>query len=223
MIYSDDDYISLAGIQHFTFCRRQWALIYVECVWDVNNFTVSGTLLHERAHDPLIVEKRGDLIVSRNMHVQSRVMGITGRCDVVEFYRDASGVTIYGREGRWLPCPVEYKRGHTKKNDADRLQLCAETMCLEEMLGCQPINEAYLYYDEIKRREKVVLDASLRENVYNTYKEMHEYISRGFTPRVKRQKSCSSCSLANICLPELPFADNSVSTYIEEVIMKNII
>jgi len=216
MLFDDEDFLNISGIQHFTFCRRRWALIFVECAWSDNELTTSGTLMHTRAHNPLITEKRGDLLVSRDMPVFSRHLGITGNCDVVEFRQDKAGVSIFGREGNWLPCPVEYKHGKPQINDSDRLQLCAQAICLEEMLACQPIETAFIYYGETKRRETVTLDAELRERVCKTFAEMRRYFERGHTPRVKSKKACVSCSLKNICLPKLP--TNSVKEYIDEKI-----
>ncbi len=149
----NDGDLLISGLQHFSFCRRQWALIHIEMQWDDNYLTVDGSLRHEKADDPEFTEKRGGLIVSRAMPVRSDRYGIVGKCDVVEFRADPSGVPIVGREGLWLPTPVEYKRGRSKVIDADRLQLCAEAICLEEMLCCPPIPTAYLYYMETKRRE----------------------------------------------------------------------
>ena len=223
MVYDEDDYLSLAGIQHYTFCTRRWALIFIECIWDDNSLTVSGTLMHENVHDPFFTEKRGDTIISRNMPIFSRNMGITGRSDVVEFHRDAKGISIYGREGCWAFYPVEYKHGHAQKNDSDRLQLCAEAMCLEEMFASRQINEAYLYYGETKRRETVILDDALRNRVVSSYKEMHDLYKRGYTPRVKPKKACVSCSLYDICIPKLPAIDKSVKTYISSKIDEDVL
>ena len=209
-----DDFLTISGFQHFTFCRRRWALIFVECIWADNELTTSGTLMHNRAHDSLITEKRGDLLTARSMPVVSHRLRINGNCDVVEFHQNDSGVNIFSREGKWLPCPVEYKRGKPQKNDSDRLQLCAQAMCLEEMLCCPPIAEAYIYYGETKRREIVTLDDELRELVCKTLEEMRSYYSRGYTPRVKPKKECVSCSLKNACLPKLP--TNSVAAYINK-------
>jgi len=114
-MYEDEDFLTISGIQHFTFCRRRWALIFIECVWEDNEFTVEGTLMHERVHDPLITEKRGNLLTVRDMPVFSRILGIVGKCDVVEFRQDDAGVNIFGREGKWLTCPVEYKHGRAQK------------------------------------------------------------------------------------------------------------
>lgn len=203
----DEDFLLLSGIQSFSFCRRQWALQHIEQQWTDNVFTIEGKLMHEKAHDPYFTEKRRDLIVSREMPVFSRVMGITGKCDVVEFRRSADGVTLHGRAGLWLPTPVEYKRGSPKVNDADRLQLCAQAMCLEEMLLCGEIAEAYLYYGKTRRREPVTLGAELRERVASLFSEMRGLYARRHTPRVRKTKSCGACSIKDMCLAGLAAVD----------------
>ena len=215
MLYGEEDFLMISGIQHFNFCRRQWALIHIECIWSDNEYTASGTLMHKRAHDQSLTEKRGDLLIVRDMPVFSRELGASGRCDVVEFRRDSKGVSIFGRDGKWLPCPVEYKRGSSRKNDdSDRIQLCAQAICIEEMLACAPIETAYLYYGETRRREPVALDTALREKVCGALKEMYDCYTRGYTPRVKPRKVCASCSLKDACLPKLP-STNSVRLYID--------
>ncbi len=212
---SDSDLL-ISGLQHFSFCRRQWALIHIESQWSENYLTVDGKLKHDNADDPYFTEKRGDLLISRAVPVRSDRYGIVGKCDVVEFRRDDSGVRISGRDGLWLPTPVEYKRGHTKEIDADRLQLCAEAMCLEEMLCCPVIGTAYLYYMETKRREAVKLDAALRDEVASMLSEMRALYDRGYTPRVKPSAKCRACSLADICLPKLEKC-GSVKEYTESI------
>jgi len=216
----NDDYLLISGIQHFAFCRRQWALIHIESQWSENMFTVSGDLMHTRAHNQTLTEKRGAVIVTRDMPIFSHTMRVSGKCDVVEFRRDDGGVSIFGREGLWLPCPVEYKRGKPKTHDADRLQLCAQAICLEEMLLCPEIQDAYLYYGETKRRESVQLDANLRESVRTMFSEMHDYYVRRYTPRVKKLKACTSCSLKDVCLPKLP-QEGKVSAYIKKAIAED--
>jgi CRISPR-associated exonuclease Cas4 len=215
--YERDDYLLLSGIQHFSFCRRQWALIHIESQWKDNALTVSGALVHARAHDPSTSEKRGDLIAMRDMPVVSHAMGVRGKCDVVEFRRDENGISLFGREGLWLPCPVEYKRGKPKIIDADRLQLCAQAICLEEMLLCPEIPEAYLFYGEIKRRDAVPLDAALRRDVRAMFGEMRGYMDRGYTPRVKPSKGCARCSVADLCLPKMP-REGRVAAYIRDML-----
>lgn len=211
----EENYLQLSGIQHFAFCRRQWSLIHIEQQWADNLRTIEGNLLHERAHDPFITEKRKDVIITRDISVFSRTMGISGKCDVVEFHRDdANGISLFGRKGMWLPFPVEYKRGKSKIADVDRLQLCAQAMCLEEMLLCGKIETAFIYYGEIRRREVVELTVKLRANVQSLFAEMHRYYSRRHTPRVKQTKSCNACSLRDICLPKLPQTEQSVDRYL---------
>jgi len=213
--YNEEDFLLISGIQHFSFCRRQWALIYIESCWDENYYTTDGGLMHKRAHDKLLSEKRKDIITTGDMPVFSRKLGVNGKCDIVEFTKDNNGIELRGRSGRWLPCPVEYKRGSPKIIDADRLQLCAQAICLEEMLLCPKIENAYIFYGEPRRRENVPLCDELRTNVAEMFGEMHSYYERRYTPRVKQKKSCSLCSLKDKCLPELP-SPGSVKNYIEE-------
>ena len=202
MEYNEDDYLQLSGLQHFAFCRRQWALIHVERQWRENLRTVEGEILHERAHDETLRERSRDKITMRGLRISSAALGLSGACDVVEFIRSRDGTRLTGEEGLWQPYPVEYKRGSSKLSDADRLQLCAQALCLEEMLGC-PVPEGALYYGQTRRRECVSLDAALRERLVQMTSEMHEYYKRGYTPKVKPGKHCSACSLKEICLPVL--------------------
>lgn len=200
--YQEEDYLMISGIQHFSFCRRQWALIHVEWQWQENLRTTEGKIVHERCHDEKFTEKRRDFLVCRGMRVFSSRMGVTGQCDVVEFLQGESGAVLLGRDGLWQPCPVEYKRGKPKQDESDILQLCAQAMCLEEMLCCD-IPDAYLFYDEIHRREKVVLTSQLRQKVEDVFTEMHGYYERGYTPKAKQGKKCNSCSMKELCLPKL--------------------
>lgn len=127
MIYPEDSFLQLSGLQHFVFCRRQWALIHVEQQWAENYRTVDGDIMHRNAHDSG-VESRGDLLIVRGMRVFSNTLGISGTCDVVEFHRNSNGILLHGRDGRWQPFPVEYKRGKPKEHQADELQLCAQAI-----------------------------------------------------------------------------------------------
>lgn len=146
MDYKEEDhFLLLSGIQHFLFCKRQWALIHIEQQWEENVLTVEGNHLHEKADQPFLREKRGNKLIVRAMPIKSRSLKITGVCDVVEFVSDNNGVEINGMEGKYTPYPVEYKRGKPKKNDSDILQLTAQAMCLEEMLLCE-IDKGYMFY-----------------------------------------------------------------------------
>lgn len=202
MAFKEEDYLQLSGLQHFSFCRRQWALIHIEQQWAENLRTADGRILHEKAHDGSQREKRGDLLITRNMSIHSPTLGVSGSCDVVEFQRGDRGIPLSGQEGLWQPYPVEYKRGAPKATDADRLQLCAQAMCLEEMLCCD-IPKGALFYGETRRRETVDLAPELREKVRTLIGGMHELYQRQHTPRVKPQKGCSACSLKELCLPKL--------------------
>jgi CRISPR-associated exonuclease Cas4 len=201
-MFDEEDYLPLSGLQHFAFCRRQWALIHVEQAWAENLRTVEGALLHERVHDLAQSETRGEVRTVRGMAVSSRALGLSGQCDAVEFYRAQEGIPLRGREGRWQPYPVEYKRGKPKTGDCDALQLCAQAMCLEEMLACA-VPEGALFYWEIRRRQSVVFDETLRQQVRETSREMHEAYRRRYTPKVKTGAFCKQCSLRELCLPKL--------------------
>lgn len=213
MEWSEEDYLMLSGIQHFAYCRRQWALIHVENQWAENFKTTDGEIMHKRVHNDSLFESRGDILITRGLRVHSSSLGISGQCDVVEFRRSNNGTRLNGREGRWQPYPVEYKHGkngcHT---EADELQLCAQAMCLEEML-CVPIREGALYYGEIKRRENIIFDGQMKDKVQMMIMEMHDLMKRGYTPTVKHHKGCRSCSLIDVCIPSLEHKE-SVASYL---------
>jgi CRISPR-associated exonuclease Cas4 len=213
--YHPDDLLPLSGIQHFLFCRRQWALIHVERQWQENVLTVEGKLLHKRADDPFFTETRHGVITARSVPIASYRLGLVGICDVVEFIASPDGVELPGRDGTYLPAPVEYKRGHEKADPCDEAQLCAQAICLEEMLAVT-ISKGYLYYGETRHRVDVVLTAELRKLVREMADEMHAYFQRGYTPCVKPSKACRSCSLADICLPVLQEKVAPASQYINQ-------
>ena len=214
-MYTPEDCLMISGLQHFRFCRRQWALIHIEQQWAENLRTVEGQFLHERAHNEQLRESRGDLLTVGALRVQSLTLGLTGQCDMVEFRRDdARGVTLAGKEGAWLPYPVEYKRGVPKQDGCDALQLCAQAMCLEEMILCD-IPSGALFYGEPRRREQIEFTPELREEVRTDAAQMHDLYRRGYTPQVKPTKSCNACSLKELCLPRLQ-KSGSVQAYLRE-------
>ena len=206
--------MTLSGVQHYAFCPRQWALIFIEQQWADNERTVDGSVMHRRAHDETIVERRGDLLVMRGLRVQSHALQAVGVCDVVEFHSCEGGITLPGQEGTWQPYPVEYKRGEPKANDADALQLCGEAMCLEEMLVCD-IPEGSLYYGETRRRQRVRFDEALRQRVREMLGAMQEAMARGYTPKPRMGKQCNACSMKELCLPRLQKAP-SVEEYLRQ-------
>lgn len=214
--YEEDEFLMLSGLQHFIFCRRQWALIHIEQEWEENVLTVEGNYVHESVDNPYTREKRGDTLYVRALPVHSRRLGISGICDMVEFKRSKEGIPLAGESGFFQPKPIEYKRGKPKKHDADLIQLTAQVMCLEEMLGTA-IDEAAIFYNEVKRRENVVLTDTLRQQVIDSSEEMHNYYRRRHTPRVKTGKHCLRCSLRHKCLPEL-LEREKVTSYIDRML-----
>lgn len=217
-MYNEEEFLQLSGIQHFAFCRRQWALAYIEMQWQENVRTVEGKILHENAHDSGLKEKRGDLLIVRAIPIHSREMGVSGECDVVEFHKSKQGIVLAGREGNYIVTPVEYKRGKPKTDDSDVLQVTAQALCLEEMLFCT-ISYGYIYYGETRHRMKVEFTNEIRDKVKSIFVEMHKYYDKQYTPKVKVSKKCNACSLKDICLPVLN-KKKSVSGYIENRILE---
>ena len=201
MEYAEDDYLMISGIQHFRFCKRQWALIHIEQQWAENEHTVIGELMHKKAHDPYLTEKRRDTIIARALPVASREMGVTGECDVVEFHRREDGIRLHGHRGNFSVYPIEYKKGKPKITEEDKLQLAAQAMCLEEMFSTQ-IPEGALFYGETKRRKIVEITEELRSEVREMFQEMHQYYERRYTPKVKMGKHCT-CLLYTSTLPTI--------------------
>ena len=216
MAYAEEDFLMISGIQHFKFCRRQWALIHIEQQWAENEHTVVGELMHKKFHDPYLTEKRKDLIIARALPVASKELGISGECDVVEFHKCEDGIKLYGHRGLYSVYPVEYKKGKPKLTLEDKLQLTAQALCLEEMFSTQ-VPEGALFYGETRRREKIEITEELRREVMIMFQEMHHYYDRKYTPKVKYSKSCNACSLKEICLPKLGKI-SSVKVYISQIL-----
>lgn len=201
-MYREEDYLMISGIQHFLFCRRQWALIHVEQQWADNADTIIGELMHERVHDPLLREKRNDIRIVRALPVSSKRLGVSGECDAVEFHRAEEGVRLIGHRGYFQLYPIEYKKGKPKAGLEDVMQLVVQTMCLEEMFSTQ-IEAGALYYGKTRHRECVSMTAQLRTEAEQIIQEMHRYFDKGYTPVVEMSKKCRACSLKHACMPEL--------------------
>jgi CRISPR-associated exonuclease Cas4 len=217
--YTDDNLLALSGIQHFAFCQRQWALIHIEKQWSENLRTVEGKQLHERVDNPDFFEARGGILTARSLQLSSYTLGFYGVADIVEFHAaKEKGVTLKGREGKWHPIPVEYKRGSPKKDIIDEVQLCTQAICIEEML-CTGVDFGYIFYGETKHRTKVAFDENLRNQVIKFSEQMHSLFDRQYTPKAdKKGKNCSSCSLVNVCIPKLGAKELSVNNYIKKYI-----
>lgn len=220
-MFTDDELLLLSGIQHMAFCERQWALIHIEQVWAENARTVEGKHLHERADDSFFDETRKNLRIVRSMPVISQRLGLRGVADVVEFYQSDTFIAdktcaLKDRPGWWQPVPVEYKRGKPKSDERDAVQVCAQAMALEEMLGVS-IPEGAVFYAQIRRRETVLIDEALRTYTKKLAMRMHELVSKGITPRALKGKHCSQCSLVEQCQPQWMLKHRSVAHYIDKM------
>jgi len=189
----DENLLPISALQHLLFCERQCALIHIEGLWAENRLTVEGRHLHDKAHEGPSETRRG-VRIARRLWLRSDRLGLVGKADVVEF-RPADPP----RSGT-VPFPVEYKRGRPKRHDADRVQLCAQALCLEEMLDTTVLAGA-LFYGRTRRRLDVAFDAPLRRLTQNTAWRLHTLIGSGCTPPAVREKKCDGCSLLNLCLP----------------------
>jgi len=191
--YSEDDLIMLSALQHIVFCKRQCALIHIEQAWTENVFTAEGRIMHEKA-DSNKFESRGNVRIDYSVPLRSIRLGLIGKADVVEFHKTD--------DGTWQPFPVEYKRGKPKIDDSDKVQLCAQAICLEEMLNVE-ISEGALFYGQTQRREDVVFDNALRMETEETARRVHELIASGVTPKAEYSAKCKKCSLLELCLPKV--------------------
>lgn len=214
-VYCEDELLALSGIQHFFFCKRQWALIHIERQWEENQRTVEGQFIHERADDPFISETRGEVITSRSYPLVSYRLGLYGMADVIEYVRSREGIALPGREGLWRVYPIEYKRGKPKIDARDEVQLSAQAICLEEMLHIR-IERADFFYHEIRRRISLTLTKELRDLVTSLSQEMHEFFHNGITPPATTSQNCKQCSLVEICVPKLTLKSPSVENYIRK-------
>lgn len=245
--YTEDDLLPISALQHLAFCQRQWGLIYLEGAWDDNILTAEGSQLHDRAHDA-DTEARGDLRVARGLRLRSLRLGLVGMADVVEFHRLSvteereevarqrpTAVPLKGADGLWRPFIVEYKRGRPKVDRCDEVQVCAQALCLEEMLspeifeseqsrgpveGLSPegpgmfIPVAAFFYGQPRRRYDVTLDASLRAETETLVARLHHLNEVAQTPPAEYGRKCRSCSLIDVCLPRTAAKRRSVARYL---------
>ncbi len=214
MLYNEEDLIQLSGIQHFAFCPRQFALAYIELQWNENIFTSEGKILHEKVDDPHSKYSCESIIVWRSVNLISYRLGLTGRADVIEFKRSDTGICLPDKEGKWLPYPVEYKRGKPKPDERDEVQLCAQAICIEEMFRTK-LEEGCLFYGEIRRRTIVRFTKKLRKQVTDYAEEMHHLFQNAITPLPVYKPHCKSCSLFDICLPQSINCKISVNSYLK--------
>lgn len=206
-MYSEDDLLMLSALQHLLFCPRQCALIHIEQLWQENRLTAEGCILHERVHTAA-KESRRKVRIEFDMPIRSLELGLIGRADVVEFHLLKNGV--------WQPYPVEYKRGRPKKDDSDRVQLCAQAVCLEEMLSVD-VPTGALYYGKKKRRTEVEFDQQLRQTTREAAHELHVLLDSGQTPPPRYSRRCENCSFVGLCLPKTMGKKNRVAGYMKRM------
>ena len=207
--YSEDELLPISALSHLKYCERRCALIHIEQVWSENRLTAEGQLLHEKVHERED-ESRGDLRIARGLRLRSLALGLYGVADVVEFHKQP--------DGSWQAFPVEYKRGKPKPNICDEVQLCAQAMCLGEMLNTQ-VSCGAVFYGLPRRRMDVEITPSLREQTESAAKRLHELIRSGVTPTAEYEKKCRSCSLFDLCMPKrIGGGKRNVDAYLKEMI-----
>lgn len=214
-MFSEDDLLPLSALQHLLFCERQAALIHLEQLWADNPFTVEGSHLHQATDEPGS-SQRGCVRTARGLALRSLRLGLSGKADTVELYpvEGTGGVEVPGVAGRWLLLPIEYKRGRPKEHRADEVQVCAQALCLEEMLGAE-IPRGALFYGKTRRRKTVELDTELRRLTEEAAERLHRLIAGGVTPKAVREPKCESCSLLPFCRPEV--ARRSARRYLDAI------
>jgi len=200
-----ENFLAISALQHYAYCPRQFALIHVEQAWAENRFTAEGRILHERV-DSNEAEQRKDIRYERSVLVKSEQYRIQGKMDLLE---------IHGRENKRY-FPVEYKRGKPKTDDWDRLQLCAQALCIEEMRDTR-VEEGAIWYWEARKRESVIIDDALRRETIDAISQASDIRERAITPPPTSQKKrCQGCSLYHLCEPNL-FSKDWSANYIESI------
>ena len=211
----DDGYLLISGLQHLVFCEKQWALIYLENLWDENLLTVEGRHLHKNVHK-IGRESRGEVKLATDLALCSRRLGIRGAADMVEFHHDEErGVRVaaFGGRRRWVPYPVEYKRGRKRPDLADEMQLCAQAVCLEEMLGAA-VPRGALFYGEPRRRTEIEFTPELRAKLEAACARAREIMDGVSAPRYNAGRHCKKCSLNEFCMPEETGARDRSARYV---------
>ncbi len=222
-MFDEDELLQLSALQHLVFCERQCALIHIEQVWADNALTVQGEHLHDKVHeDGDRTESRGDVRIARGLPLRSLRLGLSGVADVVEFHRvSEGGISLTAAKGLWKPFPVEYKRGRPKRDRCDEVQVCAQAICLEEMLGVD-VPAGALFYGTTHHRFDVSFDGELRAETEQTALRLHELIRNRITPPAIYESKCDRCSLKEVCTPEITAKYHSAKSYLDSAIKKSL-
>ena len=214
-MFSDEDLIAISGLQHLMFCERRWGLIHMEQEWHENTLTVEGKQLHEFVHEQGSGTRDG-VRMARGLSLRSLKLGLYGIADLVEFHPRKEGAVLPNLLGYWLPYPIEYKHGRKRHDSGDVFQLCAQALCLEEMLNV-PVHKGAVYYGKPRRRTEVELTLDLREEVERLCCRARELYNGERIPLPRTGHHCSSCSLEDQCMPNLTAQDESAQ-YIENIL-----
>ena len=227
--FAEDELVPLSALQHLVFCERQCALIHIEQVWRDNPLTLEGSNRHDRTHETAPRrEMRGDMLITRGLQVRSFRLGVSGVADVVEFHRvpateagrvdgTALGAALPGVSGLWEPFPVEFKRGRPKPDHCDEVQVCAQAICLEEMLGVL-VTQGALFYGATQHRHDVRFGPELRQETAAAAIRLHALLDRRISPRVRRERKCDRCSLVDICRPDATAPGRSARRYLRAAV-----
>lgn len=218
-LYNEEDMLQLSGIQHFVFCPRQWALIHIEQVWADNSLTTEGSLLHENVDNPFLRETNGSQTITlRGFRLASPILGLSGIADAIEIYpyeNAPSSKQALLKSKLYDVLPIEYKRGNPKISDCDRIQVTAQAIILEEMLGLK-ISKGAIFYWETRHREYFDISPELREATIKISTEMHLSFRQNAIPKAIKKSHCQKCSLIDYCLPSIK--GRSATKYISDSI-----
>lgn len=202
---TDDAVLMLSALQHYAYCQRQFALIHIEQVWEENRYTAEGRVLHDRV-DSGVAEQRRGTRSERGVLLRSEKYRLTGKMDLLEIEQ--------GDPPKYFP--VEYKRGKPKVEDWDRIQVCAQALCIQEMRDVH-VNEGAIWYWEVRKRESVTIDSTLRHTTIEMIEAAHALLASGKTPPpIEDKKRCRACSLVDLCEPDSFRRDHSAE-YIREL------
>ncbi len=220
-MYSEDDLLPLSALQHLMFCERRAALVFLEQCWDENCATTEGLILHEKIETGL-TEVRGPVRIARSLLLRSLHLGLSGKADVVELHQisderaNEDGFSLPALSGRWQPFPIEYKRGRLREEEGYEVQLCAQAICLEEMLGVR-VPTGAVFYGASRRRHSVTFNGALRHHTEEAARRLHELFDSRQTPPARYEKKCTQCSLFHLCMPRVAGAGRSARAYLEEI------
>lgn len=214
-MFTEDELLPISALADIVFCERRAALHRLEEIWQESVATIEGHLLHDKVHTGE-GESRGAVRIARGLRLRSLRLGLSGVADVFEFHRleqGAEGIVLPGVSGRWIPFPVEYKRGVVRHEESFECQLCAQALCLEEMLNCH-IPAGALFYGLSRRRKDILLTNELRHGTEAAAVRLHQVVNAGITPSAHYEKKCEKCSLLAQCMPKTAGGGKSAAAYL---------